>query len=255
MTKVIRDLTVASNIAMPNGLYFLLRLKSAESLPKIHPGQFVEVRIDGADVLLRRPISVHYVDYSDNELWLLVMKVGRGTIHLSDIKPGIRINVMFPLGNGFSLNEDCHKNLLIGGGVGVAPLLYLGAELKKQGKEVTFLLGAKRKLDLQRIIDDYSKFGEVFISTEDGSWGEKGFVTQHSVLTKHFDFIYTCGPTPMMKAVAKYAKKNNIQIEVSLENRMACGLGACLCCVEDTKEGHKCVCTEGPVFNVNELKW
>ena len=92
-------------------------------------------------------------------------------------------------------------------------------------------------------------------TTEDASLGEKGFVTNHSVLNEKFDKIYTCGPKPMMMAVAAYAKQNNIACEVSLENKMACGLGACLCCVEDTKEGHRCVCTDGPVFSIDELKW
>ena len=105
-------------------------------------------------------------------------------------------------------------------------------------------------------LDDFAKFGDVCITTEDGSLGEKGFVTNHSILnTKLFDTIYTCGPKPMMVAVAKYAAGKDISCEVSLENTMACGFGACLCCVENTVEGHVCVCTEGPVFNTRKLKW
>ena len=122
------------------------------------------------------------------------------------------------------------------------------------GGEPTFLLGARSKKDLL-MLDEYAKLGRVFITTEDGTEGEKGFVTNHSVLNEHFDSIYTCGPTPMMKAVAHYAKEHDITCEVSLENMMACGLGACLCCVEKTTEGNLCVCKEGPVFNINRLLW
>ena len=151
--------------------------------------------------------------------------------------------------------EKSEKVLLVGGGVGIAPLLQLGLELKNAGAEVSYLLGAKTKSDLVEL-EVYSKYGEVFTSTEDGSLGEKGFVTQNSAFNgKSYDRIYTCGPTPMMKAVAKIALEKGIDCEVSLENKMACGLGACLCCVEDTKEGHKCVCSDGPVFNVKDLKW
>ena len=102
----------------------------------------------------------------------------------------------------------------------------------------------------------FKEYGDVYITTEDGSEGEKGFVTQHSILSsERFDRISTCGPKPMMVAVARYAKSNNITCEVSLENMIACGVGACLCCVENTNEGHVCVCKEGPVFNVNKLLW
>ena len=105
-------------------------------------------------------------------------------------------------------------------------------------------------------LEEFVKYGEVYTTTEDGSHGEKGYVTQHSILNKvRFEQIYTCGPKPMMVAVAKYAKSNQIECEVSLENTMACGIGACLCCVENTTEGHLCVCKEGPVFNINKLLW
>ena len=105
-------------------------------------------------------------------------------------------------------------------------------------------------------LEEFAKYGEVYTTTEDGSHGEKGYVTQHSILNKvRFEQIYTCGPKPMMVAVAKYAKSNQIECEVSLENTMACGIGACLCCVENTTEGHLCVCKEGPVFNINKLLW
>ena len=123
------------------------------------------------------------------------------------------------------------------------------------GCKPVFLLGARSKNDLLQL-DEFARFGEVYTTTEDGSMGEKGYVTMHSILQQtRFDMIYTCGPKPMMMAVAKYAKSKGTNCEVSLENMMACGIGACLCCVENTTEGHLCVCKEGPVFNINKLLW
>ena len=161
-----------------------------------------------------------------------------------------------PLGNGFSMPENPQtKVLLIGGGVGTAPLLYLGEALLKKGCKPTFLLGARSKNDLLQL-ELFEALGNVYTTTEDGSYGEKGYVTMHSVLKENkFDLICTCGPKPMMMAVARYAAANGIECEVSLENTMACGVGACLCCVENTREGHVCVCKEGPVFNIKKLLW
>lgn len=221
------------------------------------PGQFVEVRVDGSETtFLRRPISINFVDKANNELWLLVAMIGDSTRRLGELKVGDMVNCVLPLGNGFTMPQQASERiLLVGGGVGVAPLLYMGAEMKKAGIEPTFLLGARTKADLLEI-DLFRQYGRVFITTEDGSEGEKGFVTNHSVLQhEHFDRIATCGPKPMMVAVARYARQADIECEASLENMMACGLGACLCCVEKTIKGNLCVCKEGPVFNVKQLLW
>ena len=236
--------------------YVLIRLTADAPLPEMRPGQFVEVRVDGSpSTFLRRPISINFVDKANNELWLLVAMVGEGTRHLASLRQGDRLNCMLPLGNGFTLSGQDGRVLLVGGGVGVAPLLYLGAVLKQQGVDVTFLLGARTSKDLL-MLEHFRQFGRVLMTTEDGSSGEKGFVTNHTSLYKeHFDLIQCCGPTPMMKAVARYAREKGVSCEVSLENLMACGLGACLCCVEKTTEGNLCVCKEGPVFNINRLLW
>ena len=171
------------------------------------------------------------------------------------MRQGRRLSVVLPLGSGFSHPQNAGARILLaGGGVGVAPMYFLGTELKKAGFSVNFLLGARRDCDLLEL-DLFEKVGKVYASTEDGSAGEKGLITQNSALGEKWDYIYCCGPMPMMKAIAKYASKNNIECEVSLENRMACGLGACLCCVENTDKGNVCVCTEGPVFNIKRLKW
>ena len=256
MKKYILNLTVNSVEALSDK-HVLIKLTDDKPLPEMLPGQFVEVRVDNTpSTFLRRPISINNVDYDHNELWLLVAAVGDGTRQLQKLQKGARLNCVLPLGNSFTMPTDStQKVLLVGGGVGVAPLLYFGKLIKAMGGEPTFLLGARSAKDvLEREL--FEQVGRVLITTEDGSEGEKGFVTNHSVLAQeHFDRISTCGPKPMMMAVARYAFKNDIECEVSLENKMACGVGACLCCVEKTVEGNKCVCKEGPVMNIKKLTW
>lgn len=235
---------------------FLL-LQCDEPLEEIKAGQFVQVRVDDAQhTYLRRPISIHDVDYQNRTITLLVQRVGEGTNKMSDIKIGDTLNIIYPLGNGFTIPENNEGNvILVGGGIGIAPLYYLGKMLKEKGIEPQFLLGGRSKSDLI-MLEEFESVGKVYITTNDGSLGEAGFVTQHSIWKeKQFDMIYTCGPKPMMIAVTKIARENNIDCEVSLENLMACGLGACLCCVENTIEGNVCVCKEGPVMNINKLLW
>ena len=256
MKKYILDLTVKQTERI-SPKHVLLRLTDSKPLPDMLPGQFVEVRVDGSETtFLRRPISINYVDKAANELWLLVATIGDGTRRIGELKVGDTVNCVLPLGNGFTMPQTAEERiLLVGGGVGVAPLLYMGAQMKEAGIEPTFLLGARTKADLLEI-DLFQQYGRVLITTEDGSEGEKGFVTNHPVLQKeHFDRIATCGPKPMMVAVARYAHQADVECEVSLENMMACGVGACLCCVEKTTKGNLCVCKEGPVFNVKQLLW
>lgn len=252
------DMRVVSNETLSDRC-FLLKLTSGQALPEMLPGQFVQVRVDGSpSTFLRRPISIHYVDKERNALWLLVQTVGDGTRNLSILKVGDKLNLLLPLGNGFSSWENySYKRppLLVGGGVGVAPLLYLAACLLARGITPEIYLGARSKSDLVQV-DCFKKYGQVRTITENeaNEEGRKGFVT--ALLEECADrMVYVCGPKPMMQAVAKIVKQQGGDCEVSLENSMACGLGACLCCVEDTKEGNQCVCTKGPVFNINDLKW
>lgn len=256
MKKYILDLKVRETVAVGKQ-FVLLRLTDSEPLPEMLPGQFVEVLVDNTpSVLLRRPISIHYYNKENNELGLLVQLIGDGTRWMATLKAGDTLNVVLPLGNGFTLPTSTDESpLLVGGGVGVAPLLYLGMKLKEMGVTPTFLLGSRTENELMQI-DEFKKYGPVYITTENGAVGEKGYVTQHSVLANNkFSQVYTCGPKPMMMAVARWAKSTNVPCEVSLENKMACGVGACLCCVEDTKEGNVCVCKEGPVFSIDKLSW
>lgn len=257
MKKYCLDLIVTEQVR-PHKNYVLLKLTHAQPLPDMMPGQFAELRVDHSpSTFLRRPISINNVDRTKNEVWFLIQLVGDGTRQLAEAKPGDVINTVLPLGNGFSMPDNDNERLLLtGGGVGIAPMLFLSKALSEKGIRPTVLIGARSASDLMQL-DLLSQYGDVYVTTEDGSQGEKGYLTQHSLLTQQtFDHIYSCGPKPMMMAVARYAKAEQIDCEVSLENKMACGLGACLCCVEKNHEGHHvCVCTEGPVFNVKELSW
>lgn len=257
MKKHILDLTL-TRVKRLHERYVLLQARPVSGpLPEMLPGQFAQLLVENSpSTYLRRPISIHDICREKGEVGFLVQIVGEGTRHLAALKEGDTLNVILPLGRGFTMPAAASERiLLVGGGVGVAPLLYMGRCMAAMGCTPTFLLGARTGADLLRL-DEYRALGPVYVTTEDGSMGEKGFVTQHSLLNEaKFDRVSVCGPKPMMVAVARYAKAAGVDCEVSLENMMACGLGACLCCVEDTEQGHVCVCQEGPVFNINELKW
>lgn len=247
------DNFVVSEKKFLNSSFFKLKLKSKKTLPEINPGQFVEVQVNSdSKVLLRRPISINDVDSQTNEISLIIQTVGQGTKELAKINEGEEINLVYPLGNGFNIEGE--NPLLVGGGVGIAPLLYLAKQFHAKGIKPKVLLGFRSQ---EQMIDlkEYEKYADVYISTQDGSVGSKGLVTENEIFTQSYDTIYTCGPTPMMKAISDYSLKNNIKCYASLENKMACGIGACLCCVQNTTEGHKCTCTEGPVFNVKDIIW
>jgi len=257
--KQVRDLRVECVESLNTRCVRIRLTGENEALPAILPGQFVEVQVPAAaGVLLRRPISVNAYNRETNELVLLVQIVGKGTQVLANLKGGDTLSVLLPLGHGFRTDfADCSevRPLLVGGGVGVAPLLYYGTWLKVQGIAPTFLLGGRSKAEVLEL-EEFRSIGEVFVTTDDGSMGERGFVSQHSILQERsFSCMAICGPKPMMQNMARLARQLNIPCEVSLENRMACGLGVCLCCVEKTMRGNVCVCTEGPVFNIDDLNW
>ncbi len=256
MKKQLIDLQVRVVEAL-NADHVLIRLTSHEPLPQTTPGQFVEVKVENSpNTFLRRPVSINYIDKANNEMWLLVHLVGDGTRALARLQKGATLNCIMPLGNGFTLPEQPGGNyLLVGGGVGAAPLLYYGTALREMGCNPVFLIGARTSQALLQI-EMFEKTGTTFITTEDGSRGEKGYVTSHTALyANKFDRIAACGPKPMMQAVANYARQNGTECEVSLENLMACGIGACLCCIENTTQGNVRTCLEGPVFNIKQLKW
>lgn len=257
MKKTVIDFLLLENKQL-NKDNFRLLLQSPIPVSDIFPGQFINVEIkDSAEIFLRRPFSVLDVDYENQTISLLVKILGRGSKKLTEAIAGQTINGIVPLGKSFTLPPKTDRILLIGGGSGVAPMLFLSKICGLNAEQVSVLIGARSASD-HIDVSAYQSFGQFYFTTEDGSLGEKGYVTNHPVFTdqiKQFDKIYCCGPDLMMKAIAKKAAEMNVFCEVSLENMMACGFGVCLCCVEDTKTGHKCVCTDGPVFNINDLKW
>ncbi len=257
MAKIIADHEVVE-VRYPVSDSFIISFISPVKIPEILPGNFAEIQIENSsDVFLRRPFSILDVDYENRIISFFIKIIGKGTKKLGEVRRGDKVSLIYPLGNSYSLPEPKKKVLIVGGGSGIAPFVQLGRNLKVNSNDVTFLIGGKSKKDVL-LTALFSEFGEVLSTTEDGSMGEKGFVTDHSVFRSDnlpFDRIYSCGPDAMMKAVGRIAKQNEIDCEVSLENMMACGFGACLCCITETVEGNKRVCKEGPVFNVNYLKW
>ncbi|MCF8233191.1 MAG: dihydroorotate dehydrogenase electron transfer subunit [Bacteroidales bacterium] len=254
--KQIRDFRVKAYDRLNEDNY-IIELGCDEELPAIKAGNFAEIQVpQTADVFLRRPFSILDADHKNRSLKFYVKAIGKGTRKLGELAEGTKVNLIFPLGNSFNTDHIRHA-LIAGGGSGIAPFILLAKELKEKKIKTIFLLGARTREDVF-LADEFAKYGEVLITTEDGSLGDKGLITQHSIFSKHdfpYDKIFTCGPDPMMKAVARIAAKKGVNCEASLENMMACGFGACLCCVTETLDGNKCVCTAGPVFDTKYLKW
>jgi len=225
------------------------------------PGQFVHIRASiNNEPLLRRPFSLYDVDKRLGSITILYKVVGRGTSLLTKIKTKDDIDVMGPLGRGFSLPGSFKNILLVGGGVGIAPLVYLARVLINNKYNVKVLHGTENRRQLVAF-EKLRKIGAEFMpSTNDGSCGFKGFVTEFllkKIDVTQVDYIYTCGPEPMMAAVAAFARENRIPGEVSLEEYMACGVGACLGCARKLKaedEYYQKVCKDGPVFSINEVE-
>ncbi|CDE57845.1 dihydroorotate dehydrogenase putative [Prevotella sp. CAG:873] len=260
MPKVLKNMRVVANRQLSPKLS-LLTLVTADggTLPEILPGQFVQVDIpDSKSTFLRRPISICDVTGNDG-IVLMVRDAGAGTHALCQCRPDSILSVLLPLGGG-TFPTDLPKDsrvLLVGGGVGVAPLLYYAKTLIAKGISTEFVLGGRSISDLP-MASDYATVAPVHITTDDGSAGVNGVVTSHPRLAEAEGdtFWAVCGPMPMMKAVASLARGKGIRCLVSLENTMACGVGACLCCVTpDAEDNHVCVCTAGPVFDTSTLKW
>jgi dihydroorotate dehydrogenase electron transfer subunit len=256
MHKAVSDFTVISNREMSSGMHMLL-LEAAESLLPVHAGQFANIEIPGnGAVFLRRPFSILHSDQHNNRISILVKIAGKGSLFLSKVSVGQQLNLVYPLGKGFTLPLHDERVLAVAGGSGVAPLLFLALSSGRKERKIQFVIGAGKKSDLFPV-DEYTDTADFYFTTEDGSFGEKGLVTVHPLFDNldRFNTIYTCGPLPMMKAVAALASAHQICCQVSLENLMACGFGVCLCCIEPTVKGNLCVCTEGPVFNTTDLTW
>lgn len=212
---------------------------------KIIPGQFFMLKTLNNEFLLPRPISVN--DCDDNSVTFLYRVEGTGTKVISSLVEGVEIQALGPLGNGFDVEKLKGKVAVIGGGIGIAPLLYLVKEL---GEKADVYLGFR---DITYEVNEFEKYAnKVLVATEDGSVGQKGFVTG-LIDFSNYDCVVTCGPQVMMDAIMNECEKSGTMCFVSLEKRMACGLGACLGCVVQTKDGMKRVCKDGPIFEISEL--
>lgn len=211
------------------------------------PGQFINLKLDG--FFLRRPISV--CDYDDKTITILYKTVGKGTEAMAALKCGAEIDVLVGLGNGFSIEKSGENPLLIGGGVGIPPMFRLAKELLAQGKRVTVILGFRTAEEVFYEEEFKALGATVYVTTEDGSKGEKGFVTDVMKMLS-YSYFYTCGPMPMFRAIEKVAAASG---QYSFEERMGCGFGACMGCSCETKYGNKRICRDGPVLEREEIVW
>ena len=216
------------------------------------PGQFVNIAIPG--LYLRRPISICDYSHVRGEITLLYDVVGEGTREMSRMKAGTKLNILSGLGNGFSTSSIGSSPLLLGGGIGCAPLMALARTLRQQGKNPVAILGFNTAADSFGMERWFDQIGvEAYVATVDGSLGTKGFVTdvirEKKISGDHF---YACGPMPKLKALCQGLEMPG---EVSIESRMGCGFGACMCCSVETADGAKRICKDGPVFRKEELIW
>lgn len=213
-------------------------------------GQFVNILIEG--FYLRRPISI--CSYEDGELTLIYKVVGKGTKKLSYMTEKNELDLLLSLGNGFDISKSTEKTLLCGGGAGVPPLIGLAKAMLKSGRKPTAVLGFNTKEEVFGIEEFENLDIEVKLTTVDGSMGVKGFVT-NILCSMDFDYLYCCGPEPMLKALHTLKTKEDFDGQFSFEARMACGFGACMGCSCETITGYKRICKEGPVLYKNEIKW
>ncbi|RKY69023.1 MAG: dihydroorotate dehydrogenase electron transfer subunit [Candidatus Latescibacterota bacterium] len=250
--KVLSNLEVAASI-------FLLDLRLPQAAKIAQPGQFLHLRISPlCDPLLRRPFSIHRTKPEKAEVSILYQVVGRGTELLSQKRPEESLDCLGPLGRGFTIPKGAGQFILVAGGIGIAPLIFLAESLlQKKGKGVVFLIGATSENYVLYKKELRCWGATVEVATDDGSEGHRGPVTD--LLMQRLDRfagnpqIFACGPEGMLQKVTQIALQRGIPCQLSLEQRMACGLGACLGCVVNTRSGYRRVCVDGPVFPASEV--
>jgi dihydroorotate dehydrogenase electron transfer subunit len=237
--------TIKENVALTSSVYKMTLVGDVSEITK--PGQFVNIKLDG--LFLRRPISVN--DVVGNELTIIYKVVGKGTELMSTMKDG-ELDILTGLGNGYDVSLCGENPLLIGGGVGVPPLYMLAKQLISQGKKVSVILGFNTKEEIF-FEDEFKKLGaDVYVTTVDGSYGTKGFVTDVMKNLDTYSYFYTCGPEPMLKAIYNTSTTEG---QFSFEERMGCGFGACMGCSCKTIYGNKRICKDGPVLKKEEILW
>ena len=236
--------TIASNDALTQNIYKMVLIGDTTAITA--PGQFVNIKLDG--LFLRRPISV--CDYDENTLTIIYKVVGKGTQAMSQMAAGLELDILTGLGNGYDTTLSGNAPVLLGGGVGVPPMYHLAKKLVEQGKIVSVILGFNTASEVF-YENEFRALGcHVKVTTVDGSYGQKGFVT--NALPENYTYFYTCGPEPMLKAVYKATTTSG---QMSFEERMGCGFGACMGCSCKTITGYKRICKEGPVMKKEEILW
>ena len=250
----IEDCIVKSNERIVDGIY-KMELVNEKITKESKAGQFLQIKVNKFDTpLLRRPISINEIKIDESKIVIYYKVVGKGTKIMADIKTGEVINVIGPLGTGFDMGMKNKNIAVVGGGIGLAPLIELCKNLYKDNNVFTYL----GFYDIPYLVEEFRKYGnKVEISTVTGTAGKKGFVTgglEKALLDNKIDIIYACGPNAMLKEVKNIAGSLNIKCQLSLEERMACGVGACLGCSIETTDGEmKKICYDGPVFWSNEV--
>lgn len=236
---------ITENSKLVDNVYRMILVGDTSAITA--PGQFVNIKLDG--FYLRRPISI--CDYSNNSITIIYKVVGDGTEKMAEMSVGEELDVLVGLGNGFNVDDAGNSPVVIGGGVGVPPMYRLCRDLVAMGKSVKVILGFNKKSEVF-YEQEFKDLGcEVYVTTVDGSYGEKGFVTD--VLKKlSYSYFYTCGPIPMLKAIDSVATSSG---QLSFEERMGCGFGACMGCSCKTKYGNKRICKDGPVLVREEIIW
>ncbi|MBE6958625.1 MAG: dihydroorotate dehydrogenase electron transfer subunit [Ruminococcaceae bacterium] len=236
--------TLLSNEALTANVYKMVL--SGDTSAITAPGQFVNIKLDG--LFLRRPISV--CDYDDKTLTIIYKVVGKGTEVMSRLASGATLDILTGLGNGYDLSPSGDAPVLLGGGVGVPPMYHLAKKLMAKDKKVTVILGFNTASEVFYEKEFKALGCNVQVTTVDGSYGKKGFVTD--ALPEEYSYFYTCGPEPMLKAVCKATQTSG---QLSFEERMGCGFGACMGCSCKTLTGNKRICKEGPVMQKEEILW
>ena len=237
--------TILSNEALTDSVYKMVLGGDTSAITA--SGQFVNIQLSGK--FLRRPISV--CDYDEKTLTIVYKVVGKGTEQMAGMVPGTELDILTGLGNGYDLSLSGDRPVLLGGGVGVPPMYNLAKKLIAEGKKVSIILGFNTKSEIF-YEEEFKKLGcEVTVTTVDGSYGIKGFVTT-ALESMDYTYFYTCGPEPMLKAVYKASKTSG---QMSFEERMGCGFGACMGCSCKTLTGYKRICKEGPVMKKEEILW
>lgn len=236
---------IKSNKKLTDSIYEMILVGDTSSITA--SGQFINIKLDG--FYLRRPISI--CDYDEHTITIIYKVVGEGTEAMSRMNSGEKLDVLCGLGNGFDTSKSSDKPVLIGGGVGVPPMYNLCKKLIAEGKQVSVILGFNKKDEIF-YEDEFKKLGvDVTVTTADGSYGIKGFVTD-ALKNIDYSYFYTCGPMPMFKAIESTAKTSG---QYSFEERMGCGFGACMGCSCKTKYGNKRICKDGPVLVREEIIW